>query len=91
MTGLTWRSGRTAASCPEDAIAYAAKILKEQLDVFINFEEAEEEEKVGEIEEKEKINENLLRSVDELELSVRSANCLKNAGHQSDRGTGSEN
>ncbi len=65
---------------PEDAVAYSAKILKEQLDVFINFEEAEEEEKIGEIEDKEKINENLLRSVDELELSVRSANCLKNAG-----------
>ncbi len=65
---------------PEDVVAYAAKILKEQLDVFINFEETEEEERYGEIEEKEKINENLLRSVDELELSVRSANCLKNAG-----------
>jgi DNA-directed RNA polymerase subunit alpha len=65
---------------PEDAMAYAAKILKEQLDVFINFEEIEQEEKHDKIEEKEKINENLLRSVDELELSVRSANCLKNAG-----------
>jgi DNA-directed RNA polymerase subunit alpha len=65
---------------PEDAVAYAAKILKEQLDVFINFEDVEHEEKQDKIEEKEKINENLLRSVDELELSVRSANCLKNAG-----------
>ena len=65
---------------PEDVIAYAAKILKEQLDVFINFEELEVEERHGDVEEKEKINENLLRSVDELELSVRSANCLKNAG-----------
>ncbi len=72
-----WTDGSVA---PEDVIAYAAKILKEQLDVFINFEETLEEEKHGEIEEKEKINENLLRSVDELELSVRSANCLKNAG-----------
>jgi len=72
-----WTDGSIA---PEDAIAYSAKILKEQLDVFINFEEAEEEEKLGEVEDKEKINENLLRSVDELELSVRSANCLKNAG-----------
>ncbi|MEA1935194.1 MAG: DNA-directed RNA polymerase subunit alpha C-terminal domain-containing protein, partial [Thermodesulfobacteriota bacterium] len=64
-----------------DAIAYSAKILKEQLNVFINFEEEEEEEEEHkEIEEKEKINENLHRSVDELELSVRSANCLKNAG-----------
>jgi len=67
---------------PEDAVAYAAKILKEQLDVFINFEEIEEEEEEKEEkeEEKEQINENLFKSVDELELSVRSANCLKNAG-----------
>ncbi len=72
-----WTDGSVT---PEDVIAYAAKILKEQLDVFINFEEILEEEKHGEIEEKGKINENLLRSVDELELSVRSANCLKNAG-----------
>lgn len=65
---------------PEDAVAYAAKILKEQLDVFINFEEIEEEEERREVPEKENINENLLRHVDDLELSVRSANCLKNAG-----------
>jgi len=65
---------------PEDAVAYAAKILKGQMDVFINFEEEEEEEDHEEIEENGKINENLFRSVDELELSVRSANCLKNAG-----------
>lgn len=66
---------------PEDALAHAAKILKSQLDVFINFEDVEEEEKPSE-EEKEKIsiNEYLLRHVDDLELSVRSANCLKNAG-----------
>lgn len=61
---------------PEDAIAFAAKILQDQLQVFINFEEVEE------VEEKEKdelpFNKNLLKRVDELELSVRSANCLKN-------------
>jgi DNA-directed RNA polymerase subunit alpha len=66
---------------PEDAVAYAAKILKEQLTIFINFDEAEvatqDEEAVEEI---DSINENLYRSVEELELSVRSANCLKNAG-----------
>ncbi|MFB3926042.1 MAG: DNA-directed RNA polymerase subunit alpha [Syntrophales bacterium] len=77
LTLEVWTDGSVP---PEDVVAYAAKILKEQLDVFINFEELEEEEKHGEVEEKEKINENLLRSVDELELSVRSANCLKNAG-----------
>ena len=66
---------------PEDAVAYAAKILKEQLDPFINFSEAEEEEEVAEIEgTEEDINDILLRHVDDLELSVRSANCLKNAG-----------
>jgi len=66
---------------PEDSIAYAAKILKEQLSIFINFdEEVEVAEETGLEEDKEKINENLYRSVDELELSVRSANCLKNAG-----------
>jgi len=66
---------------PQDAVAYAAKILKEQLSIFINFDEELEpeiEQKVEET-EKPKFNENLYRSVEELELSVRSANCLKNA------------
>ncbi|MDA8123919.1 MAG: DNA-directed RNA polymerase subunit alpha [Deltaproteobacteria bacterium] len=66
---------------PEDALAYAAKILKEQLDIFINFSEADEgDEKVMPIEKPEDPNDILLRHVDDLELSVRSANCLKNAG-----------
>ncbi|MDI9571265.1 MAG: DNA-directed RNA polymerase subunit alpha [Pseudomonadota bacterium] len=65
---------------PEDAVAFASKILKEQLDVFINFSEPEEESEAPEIEEEGIINEKLLRHVDDLELSVRSANCLKNAG-----------
>ena len=66
---------------PEEAVAHAAKILKEQLSIFITFEEEEEAEmSYSEDEEvKEGFNENLLRSVDELELSVRSANCLKHA------------
>jgi DNA-directed RNA polymerase subunit alpha len=66
---------------PEEAVAQAAKILKDQLSIFITFEEEEEEEtsQTEEQQETEKFNENLLRSVDELELSVRSANCLKNA------------
>ncbi len=66
---------------PEEAVAHSAKILKDQLSIFITFEEEEETEisySEGE-EEKEGVNENLLRSVDELELSVRSANCLKHA------------
>jgi DNA-directed RNA polymerase subunit alpha len=65
---------------PEEAVAHAAKILKDQLSIFITFEEEEEEVSYPEDEgEKETFNENLLRSVDELELSVRSANCLKHA------------
>jgi len=62
---------------PEDAVAYAARILQDQLNVFINFDEPEE---VVEKKEEEELpfNKNLLRKVDELELSVRSANCLKN-------------
>jgi DNA-directed RNA polymerase subunit alpha len=65
---------------PEDAVAYGSKILKDQLSIFINFDESLEPEIVEPIIEKEKINDNLYRTVDELELSVRSANCLQNAG-----------
>ncbi len=64
---------------PQDAIAYAAKILKDHLGIFINFEEEPEGEGVAVDEQKEEMLENLKRSVDELELSVRSANCLKNS------------
>ena len=65
---------------PEEAVAYSAKILKDQLSIFITFDEREAEEAIsGESKEGEKLNENLFRSVDELELSVRSANCLKHA------------
>lgn len=65
---------------PEDAVAFASKILKEQLDIFINFSEPEEESELPDIEGKDNLNEQLLRHVEDLELSVRSANCLKNAG-----------
>jgi DNA-directed RNA polymerase subunit alpha len=65
---------------PDDALAYAAKIIKEQVQLFINFDEALEPEITDETEgTKQPVNENLYRRVDELELSVRSANCLKNA------------
>lgn len=63
---------------PEDAVAVAARIMQDQLQLFINFEEpraaAPQEQSVGDL----PFNRNLLRKVDELELSVRSANCLKN-------------
>ncbi len=64
---------------PDDSVAYAAKILKEQLQIFINFDEDDEPLEQEEESDKHRINENLYRSVEELELSVRSANCLKNA------------
>jgi DNA-directed RNA polymerase subunit alpha len=63
---------------PDDALAYAAKILKDQLTIFINFEE-ESEVSEDETRSEPSFNDHLFRSVDELELSVRSANCLKNA------------
>ena len=63
---------------PADAVAFAAKILKEQLTIFINFEESTELLQPT-AEEPEPLNPNLFKSVDELELSVRSANCLQNA------------
>ncbi len=76
LTLEVWTNG---AVLPEDAVAFASKILKDQLQVFINFQEGEEPE----IEEKPvevvRVNENLNRRVEELELSVRSANCLQNA------------
>jgi len=62
---------------PDDALAYAARILQDQLQLFINFEEPRQLEEAGE-EEEPAFNKNFLRKVDELELSVRSANCLKN-------------
>lgn len=62
---------------PDDAVAYAARILQDQLQVFINFEEPKEAQ-ASEVEESLPFNRNLLKKVEELELSVRSANCLKN-------------
>jgi DNA-directed RNA polymerase subunit alpha len=79
LTLEVWTNGSVV---PEDAIAYAAKILKDQVDVFINFDEFEEPVQEGEVagdKEKTELNENLFKSVAELELSVRSSNCLKNA------------
>jgi DNA-directed RNA polymerase subunit alpha len=65
------------ALSPEDALAYAARILQDQLAIFVNFSEPTSER--GEDHHSDlPFNKNLLRKVDELELSVRSANCLKN-------------
>jgi DNA-directed RNA polymerase subunit alpha len=71
-----WTNGSVK---PADAVAYAAKIIKEQLSIWINFEETEESNYGPGAGDDEPLNENLFRSVEELELSVRSANCLQNA------------
>ncbi len=78
LTMEIWTDGSIV---PEDAIAYSAKILKEQMSMFINFDEQLETKPDKKTEEHSlpDFNENLYRSVEELELSVRSANCLKNA------------
>jgi len=71
-----WTNGCIA---PQDAIAQAAKIVKDHMFIFINFEEQPEEEEEEVDRDAERMYENLKRSVEELELSVRSYNCLKNA------------
>lgn len=76
LTFEVWTNGSVK---PSDAVAYAAKILKEQLTIFINFEETDEAAYQASSQDEEPLNENLFKSVDELELSVRSANCLQNA------------
>jgi DNA-directed RNA polymerase subunit alpha len=76
LTLEVWTDGSVT---PEDAVALAAKILKEQLTIFINFEEPKEDSEEKPVTEASRLNENLFRPVNELELSVRSANCLKNA------------
>ncbi len=78
LTLEVWTDGSIQ---PEDCVAYAAKIMKDQMSIFINFDEGLEPDPESESEDDEKPawNDNLYRTVDELELSVRSANCLKNA------------
>jgi DNA-directed RNA polymerase subunit alpha len=71
-----WTNGAVA---PQDAIATSSKLLKDHMAIFINFEEAPEEELDFPTTEDERLMEQMGRSVDELELSVRSYNCLKNA------------
>jgi DNA-directed RNA polymerase subunit alpha len=75
LTLEVWTDGSVR---PEDAVAYAARILQDQLSFFINFEE-EPEAEAAPTASTEALNENLFRPVEELELSVRAANCLQNA------------
>lgn len=73
-----WTNGSVR---PDDALAYAAKIIKEQLTVFVNFDESDESDRREESksDDRPSLNENLFKTVDSLELSVRAANCLENA------------
>ena len=71
-----WTDGSMA---PADALAFGAKILKDQLSIFVNFEEEELEISTGQLPRPTQLNDILFRPVEELELSVRSANCLQNA------------
>jgi len=77
LTLEVWTNG---AVTPDDAVAFSAKILKEQLQTFINFVEEDEPAMGEEMAGGEEFNESLFKRVDELDLSVRSANCLQNAG-----------
>ncbi|SKA74791.1 DNA-directed RNA polymerase subunit alpha [Paucidesulfovibrio gracilis DSM 16080] len=73
-----WTDGSVS---PEDAVAYSAKILKDQLSVFINFDEMSSAQQPDD-EDTVNLNPNLFKSIDELELSVRATNCLKAANIQ---------
>jgi len=76
LTLEVWTDGSIS---PQDAVALASKLLKDHMSIFINFEEAPAAEREELSEEAERLGEHLGRSVDELDLSVRSYNCLKNA------------
>jgi DNA-directed RNA polymerase subunit alpha len=79
LTLEVWSNG---AVSPQDAIGYAAKLLKDHMTIFINFEEVAETEAEQPERGLERVGDQLNRSVEELELSVRSYNCLKNANIQ---------
>lgn len=76
LTLEVWTDGSLK---PEESISLGSKILKEQLQIFLTFDESIEPDVEQEEAKSPQLNENLFRSVDDLELSVRSANCLKNA------------
>ncbi len=79
LTLEVWTNG---AVSPQDSIGYAAKLLKDHMAIFINFEEVPEATEEPSERTMDKMSEQLNRSVEELELSVRSYNCLKNANIQ---------
>ncbi len=71
-----WTDGSVS---PEDAVAYSAKIIKDQISVFINFDEQVSDENGLGANDGGDVNENLFKSIDDLELSVRATNCLRSA------------
>jgi DNA-directed RNA polymerase subunit alpha len=75
LTMEVWTNGSVR---PDDAVAFAARIIQDQVSLFVNFEEGAEAAEATD-EQEPTLNENLFRPVAELELSVRSANCLQNA------------
>ena len=79
LTIEIWTNGSVL---PADSLGLAAKLLKDHMSIFINFEEEIEAESAADDGRLQMRNENLNRSVEELELSVRSYNCLKNANIQ---------
>ena len=79
LTLEVWTNG---AISPQDAIGHAAKLLKDHMTIFINFEELPETTEEPAERSMDRLSDQLNRSVEELELSVRSYNCLKNAGIQ---------
>jgi DNA-directed RNA polymerase subunit alpha len=72
-----WTDGSVT---PDDALAYSAKILKEQLSVFINFDESTADIDRKNVSSTQEVNPNLFKSIEDLELPVRASNCLKSAG-----------
>ncbi len=79
LTIEVWTNG---AISPQDSIGHAAKLLKDHMTIFINFEEITEAAEEPAERSLDRVSDQLNRSVEELELSVRSYNCLKNAGIQ---------
>ncbi len=74
---LTLKLETDGSVSPDDAVAYAARIIQDQLSIFVNFDEPDQASR-GDVDDGLEFNPVLLKKVDELELSVRSANCLKN-------------
>ena len=84
LTVDVWTNGSVTA---RDAVSLAAKLIRDHLNIFVNLEDADEDAQEGQVDQQRTVvaNENLDKSVEELELSVRSYNCLKNANNRTIR------